>query len=257
MFKPSGRVGRKTRLFPSYLLIPFRSRASIFSLAAQLLTIGFVAPVYFFLHIAFGPMPTTIASLPAQHRSVWGKSSFPLLLVILLLHTSEIAFMFLPSNLDTRHYWAWAWQMAPLWIGIANVVLDLGLGILRPKGARSGSPASLLLVLGLLSAGVWVYTVLFSPYSLSDLFIPAAEIQTGLVLVARRVFQVDEVGYVLSTYAWLTYSFFDLYLAGLADGWLFYVVLLPVVGLLTGPGAAITLGWYLRERILATPKKNE
>lgn len=186
---------------------------------------------------------------------MWNKSSIPPLLSILLLHTNEILSMCLPLSMASRLYWIWAWQMSPLWIGCLNTVLDLSVGPFRPKG----SPATALIVLGSISTIVWVFTLLYSPYSLPELFVPKLVEPSTLATFSRRIFQADEVGMLTSTYAWLAYSFVDLYLAGLASAWYssLVVLALPGLALLIGPGSAIAVGWYMRERALSSPKKKE
>ncbi|KAI2471798.1 hypothetical protein F4781DRAFT_77712 [Annulohypoxylon bovei var. microspora] len=227
---------------------------TIFTVAGQFLGIGPVSGVFYFLYITFGPTSSDLARF-THGRSVWHKGSIHFVLTILLLHTSEIFAMFLAPDFATRHYWTWAWQLT-LWIGVANVIFDQALRFLRLKKSMSISLAPLLITLGSISAGVWLYTLMFSPYSLSTLFIPEAEEQFEFITHTRRALQADELGVVISSLLWLAYSFFDLYVAGLLGGeWLLYTGSLLIVTPCVGPGATILVGWYLREKALASAKK--
>ncbi len=162
--------------------------------------------------------------------------------------------MFLAPEYTTRHYWTWAWQLSPLWVGLANVVAGTALGLLNSKGSLSvASPRMLLVTLGLISASVWVYTLLYCPYSLSTVFIPPLEPQAEFLLHTRTALQADEIGVFSSSFLWLAYSFFDFYTVGLVGSeWLFYAASLPIIMLCVGPGAAFIVGWCIRENMLAS-----
>ncbi|KAI0882406.1 uncharacterized protein GGS22DRAFT_43604 [Annulohypoxylon maeteangense] len=228
---------------------------TIFTVAAQLFGIGPVSGVFYFLYITFGPTPSELAR-STQSRSIWNKGSIHLILIILLLHTSEIFAMFLAPDFATRHYWTWAWQLTPLWIGVANVLFDQTLRLLGLRRLLSISLAPLLIILGFISSSVWLFTLSSSPYPLTTLFIPDAEEQFEFITHTRRALQADELGVVVSSLLWLVYSFFDLYIAGLVGWeWLVYAASLGVATLCLGPGTAISVGWYLRERALVSAKK--
>ncbi|KAI1447426.1 hypothetical protein F5Y02DRAFT_24191 [Annulohypoxylon stygium] len=227
---------------------------TIFTVAGQLFGIGPVSGVFYFLYITFGPTPSDLAR-SAHSQSVWNKGSMHLVLAILLLHTSEIFAMFLAPDYATRHYWTWAWQLSPLWIGVANVLFDQVLRLLRLRRLTSISLAPLLIILGSISGGVWLYTLVFSPHSLTTLFIPDVEEQFEFITHTRKALQVDELGVVTNSLLWLIYSFVDLYVAGLLGvEWLFYAMSLGVTTLCLGPGTAILIGWYLRERALVSAR---
>lgn len=115
----------------------------------------------------------------------------------------------------------------------------------------------MLFGLGLISFGVWGYTVLYSPYSIATLFFPQPEPQAGLVLHTRKALQADEVGLCVATFLWLVYSFLDLYIADLVGvPSLLLAMVLPIVAVCMGPGATFVLGWYARERVFDSIKKD-
>ncbi|OTB04741.1 hypothetical protein M426DRAFT_320604 [Hypoxylon sp. CI-4A] len=227
---------------------------TLFSFGGQLLGIGPVAPIFYFLLLVTGPSGSDLARLSPKDRTVQ-HPSWLLLLLVLGLHTSEVFLMYFSSDLTARHYWTWAWQMSPLWIGIGSALSTAIIKPLFPK-ATLKSPALILAVLGLVSTGVCVYGRLFSPYSPSTLFIPLAEPQTGFVEHSRKALQSDFIGLFSSSHLWLLYSFFDLYSAGLLGAnWVFNIALLPLIAAVAGPGTAFAFGYYQRERALLSAKK--
>ncbi|KAI0017121.1 hypothetical protein F4780DRAFT_756837 [Xylariomycetidae sp. FL0641] len=212
---------------------------TFFSMLAQVLGIGVAAPLFYFLCLTFGPFTSELA----RGGAAWNVGSVPLLPLVLLLNTAEVFAMFFSLDLATRHFWTWAWQLTPLWIGLGNVLLTRLMG-----SAKGSSPKPLLLLLGLASSGVWLYTVLYSPYSLGTLFVPQAGPQSDFMLHARKALQTDELSAFSSSFLWLAYSFFDLQSAGLVGNeWMLYVASLPIVTICVGPGTAFLLGWYWRE----------
>ncbi|KAI2638023.1 hypothetical protein GGS26DRAFT_546167 [Hypomontagnella submonticulosa] len=228
---------------------------TIFTFLGQFLGLGSVAPIFYFLLFAFGPTASALARSSVQNRTVWNQGRGALLPVIFLFHTAEVFAMCLAPELATRHYWTWAWQLTPLWIGIGNILLTRLTKSLLPKSTIFTSPKLLLVVMGTMSAGAWIYTLIYSPYPLSTIFIPVLDEQVEFIPFVRRVFQVDHVSVFSSSFLWLLYSFVDLGKAGLLEkGWLYNVALLLVLTLSAGPGAAFTFGWYIRERALASAK---
>lgn len=220
-----------------------------------MLGIGTVAPLFYFLCITFGPTASELAKTPRQSRTVWHQRHALLVPLVLVLHTAVVLGMFLGSTLDSRHYWTWFWQLSPLWIGLGNILAGQGICLLGIK--RLPSTRSMLFGLGLISLGVWGYTILYSPYSIATLFFPEAGPQDGLVLHTRKALQADEVGLCVATFLWLVYSFLDLYIAGLVGiSSLLFAAVLPVVAVCMGPGATFVLGWYARERVFDSIKKD-
>lgn len=227
--------------------------ATFFTFTAQLIGIGNVAPVFYFLSLALGPTTADLAR-NASNRAFNNKYTVLLLPLMLVLHNLEVLAAYLLPSPEARHYWVWAWQMSPLWIGIANVVGGQLFGNLSPTGALSGIGRSqvTLVVLSTISALVWAAVLVLSPYPSSQIFVPALEEQTDLVLHTRKALQFDQVSSFGASFLWLAYQFIDLYREGLigAEG-LWQVAVLPVVGSLAGPGVAFALGWYWREQKLS------
>ena len=235
----------------------FRYRPTFFAVAGQFLGLGPVAPIFYFLCIVFGPTASDLAESSPQCPTIWRGRSIRLLLIVLLFHTLEAFAMFLASGYRIQHFWTWAWQLTPLWIGVFNVVVGQIIGVLHGKNSRVATPKPILVVLGLVSSSVWIYTLLYCPHSLSTIFIPEGGVQTEFIQHTRKALQADELGVFSSSILWLTYSFFDLHAAGfIASEWLFYTASLPIVTLCVGPGAAFVIGWWMRENVLESALKS-
>ncbi|KAI0886269.1 uncharacterized protein GGS22DRAFT_179182 [Annulohypoxylon maeteangense] len=217
-------------LYALWILESCRARSSytpayiptIFSLLGQFTGLGSVAPIFYFLCFTSGPTASDLARMPVRNRTVRHEHVGVLLLVVLLFHTSQVFGMFLSPELTTRHFWTWAWQLAPFWIGVGNVLLTAISKPLLRKSISLTSENFILLVLGLISAGVWGYTLLYSPYPLPTLFLPALESQSEFVAHCRKALQADHLAVFASSLLWLIYSFYDLYSAGMLGGeWLY------------------------------------
>lgn len=184
-------------------------------------------------------------------RSLRPKHTALLLPMILLLHTAEVFAAYLAPEPTTRHYWTWAWQMSPLWIGVANFVASRLIGTSYIRSSPVSSAKFLLGIPSLISGGIWVYTLLNSEHAITTVFLPDPSAQPDFALHMRRALQIDEISLFTSSYLWIIYSFFDLYLVGnMGMEWLAQVIALPVITAFIGPGAAFAVGWYWRERKL-------
>ncbi|KUI69855.1 hypothetical protein VM1G_04788 [Cytospora mali] len=228
---------------------------TVFTFVAQLLGIGNVAPIYYFLHITFAPS-ATVLKRSAKDRQLRPEQVLYLVPLFLSLHTFEVVRGFTAPEPETRQYWMWAWQMSPLWIGIANSLLcSLTASVTTLKSSVLASPRLLLLVMCAISSSSWIYTLYSSPYPLSDVFIPDSAVYSDFIRHTRKAVQCDEVYSFGSSFLWLIYMFFDLYTAGLVGtGSLFVSAFLPLVATVTGPGTAFVVGWYWREQVLSSHK---
>jgi hypothetical protein len=226
------------------------SSPTIFAFAGQLLGLGFVAPIFYFFCIIFGPSASDLTHSPSK-RKLAPENTATLLPILLLLHTFEVFSAYLSPEPTTRHYWTWAWQMTPLWAGIANFILS---GFVRNTSLKTtwiGSPKVLLATLSLISSAVWTYTLVYCDHPLSAVFLPDASAQSDFVGHMRRALQFDEICIFASGFLWLAYSFWDLNSAGLMrSSWLLKVACLPGLAVIIGPGAAFAFGWYWKEVVL-------
>lgn len=231
--------------------------ATFFTFIAQLLGVGSVAPLYYFLHVTFAPSAMALKR-SAKDRRLQPEQASYLLPLFLIFHTFEVVRTFTASQPETRQYWVWAWQMSPLWIGVANSILcSITAPVTTSKYNILASPHPLLAVMCAISSLLWVYTLSSSSYSLSDVFIPDAAVYSDFVGHTRKALRCDEMYSFGSSFLWLIYMFFDLHAAGLVGtGSVLVSALLPVVAAATGPGTAFVIGWYWREQVLCSHKSS-
>lgn len=192
----------------------------------------------------------------AKDRQLRSEQALYLLPLFLGLHTFEVVRIFTAAEPETRQYWVWAWQMSPLWIGVANSLLGcLNAAVPGLKHSVLSSPRLLLGVMSVISSSIWAYTLFSSPYSLSQVFIPDSTVYSDFIGHTRKALQCDEVFSFGSSFLWLIYLFFDLYATGLVGiGSLVVSSLLPLVAAVTGPGTALAIGWYWREQAIFSYK---
>lgn len=222
---------------------------TIFAFAGQLLGIGFVAPVLCFLAFVFGPSSSKIAR-SGRGRELRTRDISFLPPIVLFLYTAEVFAMFCSRTPETRHYWTWAWQMAPLEVGVLNFVvarLSSATSSARATAHNGGvSPAAFLDVMGSISSAVWLYTLLFAPHSLSEIFAPNMGAHSEFISHTRLGLQADEISAFAGSYLWLLYSLVDLrgFPGILAKHTIVPVALFRTVVVCLGPGSAFALGWY-------------
>lgn len=229
--------------------------ATFFTFIAQLLGVGVLAPIYYFLHITFAPSALRLKR-SGKERIIQAHQAQYLLSLFLGLHTFQVWRSYTASEAETRQYWIWAWQMSPLWIGLANTTLSsMTAGLVGVKDSALMSPRLLLAVMCGISTSIWLYTLYYAPFALSDIFIPDSQVFTDFIHHTRKALQWDQVSSFGSSFLWLIYLFFDLYSADLIGvESLLGSALLPLVAIITGPGSAFVIGWHWRERILSSSK---
>lgn len=227
---------------------------TLFTFIAQLLGVGNVAPLYYFFHITFAPSAACLKQ-SAKYRVLRTEQVLFLLPLFLALHTFQVVRGFTAPEPETRQYWVWAWQMTPLWLGVANSLLC---AMARAVGGRSlrssaiASPGLLLLCMCGISSGIWVYTLRSAPFSTAEIFIPDSGVYSDFIQHTRKAMQCDEVFSFGGSFLWLLYMFFDMYSAELIGvGSLAVSCVIPLLTAVTGPGTAFALGWYWREQILS------
>lgn len=181
-----------------------------------------------------------------------------LLPIVLGLHIGMVMMAYFNPDQDARHWWIWAWQPVPLWIGILNFVFSVT--VLRLPGFRDlkdhwlFSAETLSVVVGAVSSVSWVSVRLTAPYSIKEIFIPATPLaqQTGFVPLCRELLQLDYLVSFWAGFAWLGCMFLDMYAERIITGVEFVTAVLsiPVQCLVGGSGLTLLSGWWWKERRL-------
>ncbi|KAK4222488.1 hypothetical protein QBC38DRAFT_489747 [Podospora fimiseda] len=223
---------------------------------AQLVTLGLAAPIWYFLQFTFG---TSAKGLTTQQRTIQKEYVPALLFLVLGLHLGIVGLAYFSPDHSARHWWVWAWQPVPLWIGLANVVLVNTVlklpGLWGLKDQWIFSASTLSVIVGTISLGSWALVWLKSPFSFRETFIPAVPLAqtTDLVLVSRELLQLDYLASFWATFAWMVSLFLDMYAGDIITGVEFATAVssIPIVCIFGGPGVALLNGWWWRERKLA------
>ena len=234
----------------------------LFGLFAQVFGLGIIAPLYFFLHYTNSPLSRR--SYP-KTQNINAHFSRAVFLTLCLFSYLPISLMFFGPSPSIRHRWTWAWQMFPLWVSVARWIRTR----ISAFSSKTEPPANMqesenssndnniiratISTFAAVSAGVWMYTLLNSPYPLAVIFIPKDTSNTELTFVSlmRRHFQVSRLSAFGSALMWLVYLFADLKSADLVQqSWIFLLSMGGLTTLCFGPGVTIAAGWYWREEIL-------
>jgi hypothetical protein len=190
-------------------------------------------------------------------------------LTLALFSYLPVLLMFLGPSPSIRHLWAWVWQMFPplvsvgQWIRTRMYVEESTLSD-QDQGKISEHDSSIIrstiLAFATISAGVWIYMLLNSPYSLTTKFIPQnlSVINSNFVATMRRHFQISHLSALGSSLMWLVYLFADLKNADLVQQrWTFLLSTGTLITLCLGPGCTLAAGWYWREEILRRESNKE
>ncbi|KAE9375212.1 hypothetical protein N431DRAFT_542807 [Stipitochalara longipes BDJ] len=235
----------------------------IFGLAAQIFGVGIAAPLYFFVH--FVNAPISRSATPGM-RTIDPHFSRAIFTTLGLFSYLPVFLMFLGPSPSIRHRWTWAWQMFPLWVAVAQWIRtrtsastprDESSSIHQDDNESSVIGATIS-AFAAISAGVWMYMLFSSPYSLRTIFLPQSTSASGIIPLMRAHFQSSHLSAFGSALMWMVYISAELKDAALVQqSWVF---LLSMVGLSTlcfGPGATLATCWYWREQILKREGKGE
>ncbi|KAK4197572.1 hypothetical protein QBC40DRAFT_231776 [Triangularia verruculosa] len=218
---------------------------------SQIFGIGVLGPVYCWLHFTFCP---GVEKLVRDERMRGLKGEFvPFLLPLLMvMHYGWVGGMFFAGGLEGRHYWTWMWQVAPLGIGVGNVMLVKVVPGWWVRGGKMGGKGGLSLVVGGLSVGVWWYLILRSEFSLWEIFVPRVGRERGFVMITRGILQYDLLCSFGGLLVWSLGLMVDVWAAGAVGlgGLIRGVAVVAAAGVLGGPGVAVLSAWWWREKRL-------
>lgn len=227
----------------------------IFGILAQACGLGGVAPLYFILHYVNSPLNRLIT----PNQRIEPKFSRAIFLTLTVFCYLPIFLMFLAPLTSTRHFWTWVWQMFPLWVSVAQWVRTRTSKVEASSNQKEGKNSNnedhiiraTISAFAAVSAGVWIYMLLNSPYSLNTIFLPQRNPENTFVSITRTYFQISHLVTLGSALLWLVYLFADLKNADLVEqSWIFLLAIGGAITLCSGPGVTLAAGWYWREHIL-------
>lgn len=170
---------------------------------------------------------------------------------------------YLYPDLKIRHAGNWIWQLYPVWVSGLQIFLAWTIVPNTIQEDRIYAPtrdfSTIRLTVGtciVLAGGVWLYTLVMSPFSLITIFIPYLENpQESWTACARGVLQYDHIFCWGSAFLWLGYLTADMKHVGMVThSWTKLITILSLSTLIFGPGATVGLVWLWREDIVITKR---
>ncbi|OCK81047.1 hypothetical protein K432DRAFT_425251 [Lepidopterella palustris CBS 459.81] len=231
--------------------------ATLVGLAAQLIGVGVVGPVYFFLHYVTSQIFNFEDPDQRLTNLAYTRTVFPVM--VLSFYIPHFMSHFHPS-FAARHDWDWIWQMFPVWCALIQWILAYTVMPNTAQNGRMNEPKRDLQIIRftigpsiILSAVTWLGVLTMSPFSVRTIFLPHFTApQHGWMDIVRNFGQYDHLFCMGSAMLWLLYLFGDLKRAGMVQrSWMSILVAAAAATAVMGPGAAVGLGWFWRENVLA------
>jgi hypothetical protein len=219
----------------------------------QLLGVGVVSSLYYFLYYISTPIEKFKATDMRLTRLNYSLAILPVLIVC--YYTPVFAMLYWPTR-SGREAWLFLWQMFPLWISLAGLFVSSFIPNTtmsdRIKAPKRDLPVMryTIGILAAISASIWIWSVLGNFSAILTIFVPdnfPRETSTFMAFT-RDFLKVDELFLFGNTFLWLSYLFRDLKHAGMINTtWLSLVLYCGCSVILFGPGATVALGWLYRE----------
>jgi hypothetical protein len=234
-------------------------RPFLFTLGCQLLGIGIVSPIYYFLYYVLTPMEKFKTSDMRLGRMNFALSVLP---TLLLAYYIPVYLMMQWPTLTGRESWLFLWQMSPVWISLGGTLLSTMIPDTTVSDRLNAPTRDLpvirntIVILAAFSSIIWIWTCIKagSLHNILGLFVPEQlpPQTTDFVSFIREFLRVDLLSLFGNAFLWLAYLFWDLKAAGMLRRSWFTLVLYMVTSILAlGPGATAGLGWLWREYVLA------
>lgn len=168
-------------------------------------------------------------------------------LLVVVFDRIPYAGMMFDTTFEARHWWTWLWQLFSSRMTITWYAIQFLAKLIPFSGTRTTNyQTKISLILSPLiaiSAGMWIYTLLYCPHSLWEVFFPQPLIQDSWTLRIRRILQFDQLFVYGSEVLWIA---MDIRRNGVS-----MVLPIIVVGVVlagtVGTGASFGLLWLWRE----------
>ncbi|KAH8667754.1 hypothetical protein BGZ61DRAFT_592543 [Ilyonectria robusta] len=250
LFFESCRPSNRKTIFQFPFLLTF---------LAQLIPVGFMSPLYFYLFYVF--TPTEKLTGPSFLLTNWSSCASVLPTVLLAYHVPHLP-SFFHESLESRHWWNWVWQLYPVWgslgMFVFSKILSLGSGASTEAAGQKLQLKTLRITVGVLAAiniSIYWYTLYNSNFSMAEMFIPKyfSDKPQDADVALRTIIQYDHIMTFSAALLWLGYHFRDLEVAGICK--IHHSSSICIAAIISGmfsPGTFILLGWLAREELLAS-----
>lgn len=225
----------------------------------QVRGIGYIAPVYCFLHYIQSPLEKYAAADNRMAQIGGVKTIIPTIVISYIV--PSIAMLFVPGLANRQWINGVFWQPFPVYGAILQRILPLFVNDTTQRDRVSDPEADMPYLRAAygFSAAVgalaYFYLHVASPISLAKVFFsnlgsPNAAIP--LLEGTVKALRYDQISAFSATAVWTLLSFKDLKKAGkLETGWRRILGIFAALNVVTGPGAALTVMWAWREETLA------
>lgn len=162
------------------------------------------------------------------------------------------------TTFEARHWWIWFWQLYSVRITLSWYLMQyVGAFLQLPKihstlGYRTKAILALAPFIAI-AVGLWAYTALYCPYSLSTVFYIHPLAEDIWVLRMRRLLQFDQVYIWGSSVLWVA---MDMRRNRLSSGMEIILAGVILAGIV-GPGASFGLLWLWREWKVAADSEKD
>ena len=248
------------------MLIP--DRPTLLGILFQIKGLGFIAPIWFFLHYVQSPLENYQAADNRLTQVGAVKTIIPTIIFSFILPT--IAMCYVPGLHNRQWINGLLWQAFPLYAAVYQRVLAPFVEDTTEEDRISNPEADMPYLrraygfAAVLAAAANIYVRFASPIPLKDLFFGGTSSPSSvssLMEGAAKFLKYDQIATFGAGAIWTMLSFRDLKKAGkLQAGWPRILGIFGATTLVAGPGAAMVTMWAWREEVLAartkTVKKN-
>ena len=225
----------------------------------QVRGIGFIAPIYCFLHYVQSPLENYAAADNRMLQIGGVKTIIPTIVLTYIIPT--IGMFFAPGIGNRQWINGVFWQPFPVYGAILQRILPLFVKDTTKEDRVQNPEADMPYLRAAygFSAAVGTFTYLYlhaaSPVSIGHLFFDNLRDPTAalpLIRGALKVLRYDQICAFSATTIWTLLSFKDLKQAGkLQAGWGHILGVFAAMNVAVGPGAALSVMWAWREERLA------
>lgn len=201
---------------------------------------------------------TPLLAQPFSRRKIDMGGAAVWAFLSVLLHVIPAFGIMFDTTLEARHQWTWFWQLYSVRISLSWYAMmfcakfiprwDVG----QTMSYRTKITMLLAPFIGL-AVSLWVYTLLYCPHPMFEVFFPQPLAEDTWVLRMRRILQFDQLFIFGSSTLWVS---LDSRRNGISNG-----ISLMIVGILlavlVSPGASFGILWLWREwHLLGDDKVN-
>ncbi|KFZ24305.1 hypothetical protein V502_01200 [Pseudogymnoascus sp. VKM F-4520 (FW-2644)] len=235
---------------------------TVFGTLCQIRGIGFIAPIYYFLHHVLSPLENYHA---ADNRLVQIGDIKTIIPTIIISYIIPSIAMFTAPTLASRQWINGVfWQPFPIYAAILRRVLGRFVKdttmVDRINNTEADMPylRRIYAFAGVLAAAAHIYTGFKSPVPLTEVFVQDntdPESEVPLIETIAKIIRCNRISAFCTGAIWILLSFHDLKKAGkLTTGWCNIAALYTTICVVGGPGAATAVMWAWREEVLAKKK---